>query len=984
MAITKIGTDALDDGAITTAKLASAVGTDILASPAITGNLTTNGLIDGVDIAARDAILTSTTTTADAALPKAGGAMTGAITTNSTFDGRDVAADGVTADAALPKAGGAMTGAITTNSTFDGVDIATRDALLTSTISDVALKATLASPSLTGVPVAPTAAGNTTTTQLATTAFVQQEITTLIGGAPSTLNDLNELANAINDDANYNSTLTTALALKATIANPALTGSFSSTGTATQDFTFETSSTNTRALITTKSKDASGNNVQVKVGSMGDGPYGMLYTLTNHNLTFGTNNSAPQMTLKTDGKVGIGISTPDSKLQVYNNTNTVNNVGSLGFDVSASIGNAATNPGNHYSSGLRLFQGSGSVGSGLGIFHIGVDNGTATADNNYTAQLAAPSGMTGGIKLTAFDSSGTIRFNTGGNTERMRIDSSGTLLVGEMANFIATSTTATGLAVIQDGRFTLSREGTPMNIGRLGSDGSLIDFWRQGSPVGSIGVGASEIFIGSNDAYWWTSGNNNAFLPASTAIGGASNGLLDLGSSGRRFKSLYLNTSISMGGTTILDGARNLTNINNITSTNTISAVTANISGTATIPKIMITAASAADTVTLTRGTTAHNNMLKFITGSTADWIVGERNDSTSNFRIYSYGTASDVFSIDRATGQVAIGTTNPTAGTHTKLEVHGAIAAGSAQGTGGSLVLFQRYGVNDMPATLSTHYSHAGWLLATGMKARAGAPGYVSSLGNYSTARAGIDITGTDISYRYVSGATVAVDTVVTPTTPLNMNLVTSNLEVTGGAPTLTLNASGQATNKKKVRIAVSQYTAGDFNIQQMNDAGTSIVLNALQVNNGGELVVAGPIRVDNNYMTIDGDFGTWQGRYQHLTCHNTITASNTWTDVAYVSYSPSLTIQGTSVRDNSGAYGMASYFGTIFGGYGSVTVTATTNIASSMNGAGFGQIEYRYLNGGASSGNYRLQVRQAITSGTMYITTTLTGQAFQQITED
>jgi len=56
--------------------------------------------------------LASTTTTAGAALAKAGGAMTGAITTNSTFDGRDVAADGVTADAALPKAGGTLSGAV--------------------------------------------------------------------------------------------------------------------------------------------------------------------------------------------------------------------------------------------------------------------------------------------------------------------------------------------------------------------------------------------------------------------------------------------------------------------------------------------------------------------------------------------------------------------------------------------------------------------------------------------------------------------------------------------------------------------------------------------------------------------------------------------------------------------------------------------------------------------------------------------------------
>jgi len=90
----------------------------------VSGNIIIAGTVDGVDIATRDGVLTTTTNTANAALPKAGGAMTGAITTNSTFDGRDVAADGVTADAALPKAGGAMTGAITTNSTFDGRDVA--------------------------------------------------------------------------------------------------------------------------------------------------------------------------------------------------------------------------------------------------------------------------------------------------------------------------------------------------------------------------------------------------------------------------------------------------------------------------------------------------------------------------------------------------------------------------------------------------------------------------------------------------------------------------------------------------------------------------------------------------------------------------------------------------------------------------------------------------------------------------------------------
>ena len=48
-----------------------------LSGGAMTGAITTNSTFDGVDIATRDAVLTSTTTTANAALPKAGGTMTG-------------------------------------------------------------------------------------------------------------------------------------------------------------------------------------------------------------------------------------------------------------------------------------------------------------------------------------------------------------------------------------------------------------------------------------------------------------------------------------------------------------------------------------------------------------------------------------------------------------------------------------------------------------------------------------------------------------------------------------------------------------------------------------------------------------------------------------------------------------------------------------------------------------------------------------------
>lgn len=76
---------------------------------------------------------------------------------------------------------------------------------------------------------ATTQANNVANTTVATTAYVTNKVTELIGGAPGTLDTLNELAAAINDDSNYNSTLTTALATKLPLAGGTLTGHLSGT-----------------------------------------------------------------------------------------------------------------------------------------------------------------------------------------------------------------------------------------------------------------------------------------------------------------------------------------------------------------------------------------------------------------------------------------------------------------------------------------------------------------------------------------------------------------------------------------------------------------------------------------------------------------------------------------------------------------------------------------------------------------------------------
>jgi len=65
------------------------------------------------------------------------------------------------------------------------------------------------------------------TSTIATQSYVGTAVSNLVDAAPTTLNTLNELAAALNDDANYASTVSTALGLKAPLADPTFTGTVS-------------------------------------------------------------------------------------------------------------------------------------------------------------------------------------------------------------------------------------------------------------------------------------------------------------------------------------------------------------------------------------------------------------------------------------------------------------------------------------------------------------------------------------------------------------------------------------------------------------------------------------------------------------------------------------------------------------------------------------------------------------------------------------
>ena len=124
--------------------------------------------------------------------------------------------------------------ALANTNAYIATNSATERSALANTNAYIATKADLASPTLTGVPSAPTAANTTSTTQIATTAFVQNvvdiDIAALANSAPVTLNTLNELAAALGDDANFATTLTTNLGQKLGAgASVALTGDVSGT-----------------------------------------------------------------------------------------------------------------------------------------------------------------------------------------------------------------------------------------------------------------------------------------------------------------------------------------------------------------------------------------------------------------------------------------------------------------------------------------------------------------------------------------------------------------------------------------------------------------------------------------------------------------------------------------------------------------------------------------------------------------------------------
>ena len=183
----------------------------------VTGNITVSGTVDGRDIATDGSKLDGieASATADQTAAEIRTLVESASDSNVFTDADHSKLNGIEASATADQTAAeirTLVGNASDSNVFTDADHAKLDALTTS--NGVILN---------GVTATTQTAGDAST-KVATTAYTDTAISNLVDSSPSALNTLNELAAAINDDANFSTTVTNNIATKMPLAGGEFTG----------------------------------------------------------------------------------------------------------------------------------------------------------------------------------------------------------------------------------------------------------------------------------------------------------------------------------------------------------------------------------------------------------------------------------------------------------------------------------------------------------------------------------------------------------------------------------------------------------------------------------------------------------------------------------------------------------------------------------------------------------------------------------------
>jgi hypothetical protein len=236
----------------------------------------------------------------------------------------------------------------------------------------------------------------------------------------------------------------------------------------------------------------------IQAYNRGTSDYGDL-KIDAQTIRFGLDNGAEKVRIDSSGNVGIGTDSPSS---YYSTTLVVDAPDEDGITV---------------------------VSPTTGVGYLMFADGTS-GNQRYRGYINYDHADDG------------MQFATSGLT-RMRIDSSGNVLVGGSSAFGADTITlgTGGFAGIRN------TSGSCLELRRDGTDGSILDFQKDGTTVGNIGTFGGTTYFASNSHGFLINGtqiepcNNN---------GGRLDNTVDVGSSSYRFKDLYLSGTLNGISTT--------------------------------------------------------------------------------------------------------------------------------------------------------------------------------------------------------------------------------------------------------------------------------------------------------------------------------------------------------------------------------------------------------------------------------------------------